>query len=165
MNAALSQLGSFVVLFQHVENAINELTVLLSEADPGVVQILSNGLGYAQRVQAVEALFMRQEHLRGAGGGPNELEFRALIKVLFELGSRRNSLVHANWLHWTNAEGKAGLLRKDERLRRGEAFPKEREEELLAEDFDEDLAILAKALRDLERFRLQVISYLYPESD
>ncbi|HEY0200159.1 MAG TPA: hypothetical protein VGC24_00535 [Burkholderiaceae bacterium] len=165
MNTALTQLGSFIFYFQHVEGAVNELISLLSHADPDVAKILTNGLGYAQRVQAIEALFIRQEHLRGAGGGANEEKFRALCKVLLEAGTRRNYFVHSRWMHWINVEGRTGLLRRDERLHRGEAFLKEREEGLQAEDFEKDLATLETALRDLESFRLQVIDLLYPESD
>src|SRR3569832_1162064 len=102
VNSALHQLGSFIVYFQPVEGAVNELIELLSEVDTSVVQIMTNALGYAERVRTADALFIWEEALRGVEIGDDERQFRKLCFDLLTLGSRRNHFVHSRWFHWTD---------------------------------------------------------------
>jgi hypothetical protein len=57
-----------------------------------------------------------------------------------------------------------GLLRKNSRLSAKKGECEELEEELQPEAFDDDLQRLASAAANLERFRLQVIDWLYPNN-
>lgn len=79
-----------------------------------------------------------------------------------KLSTRRNEMVHSKYHHWTNVDGKAGLLRKNSKLRASKGVREKDEEELLPEAFDADLKKLSETLAALESFRLRVIDWQYP---
>lgn len=159
---AYRQLGKFIVSFQHAEDAINEILVLLSKADDDeAVRILMNELGYSQRLKTVDALFTRFVDLRQDSDKSETVEFHKLIGDLGNLGTRRNEFVHSKYVPWRNVEGAWGLIRKNSRFH--QRIREEREEELLPGAFDADLERVQLALRRLEEFRLRILDWLYPD--
>jgi len=156
------QIGKFIVLFQDVEEAINEIIVLLVNVDNEAVLILINELGYAQRLKTADVMFGRFVDLNGDSKLPTKAEFQYLIVKLMKLGERRNALVHSKYMPWINIEGVAGLIRKNSKFRKG--IRKQEEEELLSETFTDDLHALAVALEEIEAFRSRVIDRLYPDA-
>ncbi|MBA3756477.1 MAG: hypothetical protein H0X02_09720 [Nitrosomonas sp.] len=64
---------------------------------------------------------------------------------------------------WFNVEGKEGLLRKNSILRAKIGGRKEQEEELQPDAFDKDLSRLNATAEKLEKFRLQIIGWKYPD--
>lgn len=159
--SALHQLGTFVVYFQHVEAAINELIALLSGVNEDVLDILINNLGYAERVRTADALVTRLERLAGRPESKWQKGFHALCERLLKLGTRRNHFVHSRWFHWINTEGQPGLLRRNARVTARTALIDETEEELQPEAFEADLENLPAVLRELEVFRQQVLDLKY----
>ncbi len=162
---AYHQLGRFIVGFQHIENAVTELLVSLDDTDSEAVLILVNELGYSQRLRTADVLFSRFVDLRSNTDPANKATFHDLMGKLAKLGERRNQLVHSRYNDWINVHGKQGLLRTNSRLSSKEGKRQELEEELQPEAFDDDLERLASAGTELERFRLQVIDWLYPPAE
>jgi len=64
---------------------------------------------------------------------------------------------------WLDVHGEEGLLRTNAKLRGSKGQREEKEEELQPAAFDADLQRLAIAAEALEKFRLQIIDWLYPE--
>jgi len=151
-----------LVGFQHLENAVTELLVLLDDTDSEAVLILVNELGYSQRLKTADVLFSRFVDLRKNTDPACKTAFHDLMVELGKLGQRRNELVHSRYNDWINIEGKLGLLRTNSRLSAKKGEHLELEEELQPEAFDSDLQRLNSAATELERFRLQVIDWLYP---
>jgi hypothetical protein len=114
---AYHQLGQFIVTFQHLEDAVNNLLVLMANTDDGVVRILANDLEYGKRLNTTDALFARFVDLRNNTQVGAKAEFHKLMVELRELGERRNDLVHSRYDHWLNVHGKEGLLRTNAKLR------------------------------------------------
>jgi hypothetical protein len=110
---AYHQIGKFIVLFQDVEAAINEILVLLVNVDSEAVLILINGLECSQRLKTADVLFGRFVDLNGDSELSAKAEFHELIVKLMRLGERRNVLVHSKYMPWINIEGLAGLIRKN----------------------------------------------------
>ena len=161
---AYHQLGKFTVDFQHIETAVNDLLCLLTEpSDSEAVSILINELEYSQRLKTVDVLFARFIDLRREPDLTDKPEFHKLIVELVKLGERRNDLVHSKYFHWINFEGKTGLIRENSKLRGSKGMREQQEEELLPEAFNADLKALSSASQNLEKFRLKVIDYLYPD--
>lgn len=158
---AYHQLGRFIVDFQHLEYALTELLVLLDDTDSEAVLILANELAYSQRLRTADVLFSRFVDLRRNTDPSSKSAFHELMIEFGKLGERRNELVHSHYSNWINIEGREGLLRTNSRLRAKKGEREELEEELQAEAFDGDLQRLARAATELERFRLQVIDWLY----
>lgn len=159
---AYHQLGRFIVGFQHLENAVTEILVLLDNTDSEAVLILVNELAYSQRLRTADVLFSRFVDLRNNTDPASKAAFHDLMGELGKLGQRRNELVHSRYNDWVNIEGRVGLLRTNSRLSVKKGERQELEEELQPEAFDGDLQRLALVAAELERFRLQVIDWLYP---
>ncbi len=162
---AQHQLGEFIVLFQHAETSINELLVLLSQADDEAIRILVNELGYSQRLKTVDVLFSRFVDLRRNPDLPAKAAFHELMVELGELGARRNKLVHSTYMTWIDAAGAVGLFRQNSRLRDSKGTREQEEEELLPDAFNKDIESLYVALQELGKFRLKIIDWICPDEN
>ena len=160
---AYHQLGRFVVAFQHLEDSVNDILVLLANTDDAVVRILANDLEYGKRLNTADVLFARFVDLRNNTRVAAKAEFHKLMVELRDLGERRNDLVHSRYNPWLNVDGKEGLLRRNSKLRGSKGEREETEEELQPQAFDGDLQRLSVAGAALEKFRLEVIDWLHPE--
>ncbi len=132
MNAptAYHQLGQFIVKFQHLENVVNNLIVMMANTNDSVVQILTNDLEYGKRLNTADVLFAYFVDLRNNTQPEMKAEFHKLMVELRELGERRNDLVHSRYNPWLNVEGNEGLLRTNSKLRGSKGEREEKEEEL-----------------------------------
>ena len=160
---AYHQLGRFVVDFQHLEDSVNDILVLLANTDDAVVRILANDLEYGKRLNTTDVLFARFVDLRNNTRVAARAEFHKLMVELHDLGERRNDLVHSRYNPWLNVDGKEGLLRRNSKLRGSKGEREETEGELQPQAFDGDLQRLSVAGAALEKFRLEVIDWLHPE--
>ena len=160
---AYHQLGRFVVAFQHLEDSVNDILVLLANTDDAVVRILANDLEYGKRLNTADVLFARFVDLRNNTRVAAKAEFHKLMVELRDLGERRNDLVHSRYNPWLNVDGKEGLLRRNSKLRGSKGEREETEEALQPQAFDGDLQSLSVAGAALENFRLEVIDWLHPE--
>jgi hypothetical protein len=142
---AYHQLGKFVVAFQHIEAAINDILVLLAHADDAFIFILINELEYAQRAKTADVLFARFVDVRRGIDPSLKAEFHTLMTELGKLGERRNELVHSRYSEWVNVSGDSGLLRENAKLRASKGIREELEEELLPDAFNPDLDRVGKA--------------------
>lgn len=159
---AYHQIGKFIALFQHAEDGINEILLLLAGPDSEATRILINELEYSKRIKTADVLFSRFTDLRSGDNKDAKAEFHRLINDLNRLGERRNDIVHSRWTDWVNVNGASGLIRENSKLRASRGIREEEQEELLPEAFSADLANLSKALQSLEDFRLKIIDWLYP---
>ncbi|HYN54834.1 MAG TPA: hypothetical protein VES38_09025, partial [Methylotenera sp.] len=87
---AYHQLGRFIVGFQHIEDALNNLLVLMSsDIDESVVQILTNDLEYGKRLNTADVLFAHFVDIRNNTRMEAKTEFHKLMVELRNLGERR----------------------------------------------------------------------------
>lgn len=159
---AYHQLGRFIVAFQHLEGAVNELLELLSGDDCEATRILVNDLEYSKRLKTVDVLFAHFVDIRTNTDQASKAEFHKLTVKLHKLGERRNDMVHSRYYRWIDVYGKEGLLRRNSKLRGIAGQREESEEEFQSETFDADLECLDRASARLEEFRLKVIDWRYP---
>lgn len=159
---AYHQIGRFIVTFQHIESAVNDILVLLAGDDSETVSILVNELAYAQRLKTVDVMLARIVELQRVPDVVAKDEFHKLIVCLGKLGERRNAIVHSKYHHWRNIQGSMGLIRQNSILRSSLGKRVEDEEELQPESFNADFAQLDDALQRLEVFRLKAIDWRYP---
>ncbi|APW41821.1 hypothetical protein [Rhodoferax saidenbachensis] len=162
---AYHQLGQFIVAFQHLEGAVNDLFELLAGGDCEATRILVNDLEYGKRLNTADVLFARFVDIRTNTDPAAKTEFHNLMVELRALGERRNDMVHSRYHRWIDAGGSEGLLRQNSKLRGKAGEREESEEELQPAAFDADLERLAQSAAKLERFRLKVIDWLYPGVD
>jgi hypothetical protein len=127
-------------------------------------QIHDTTLEYSKRVKTTYVMFARFVDLQREPDEAAKADFRKLMVELGKLGERRNDIVHSKYTSWVNVEGAAGLIRESSKLRVRKGTREDEEEELLPEAFAADFERLSVALQSLERFRLRVIDWLYPEN-
>jgi hypothetical protein len=72
---AYHQLGLFIVNFQHLEGAVNDLLELLAGGDSEVTLILANDLEYSKRLNTADVLFARFVDLRTNTEPASKAEF------------------------------------------------------------------------------------------
>ena len=89
-------------------------------------------------------------------------EFHKLMVEIDKLGTRRNEIVHSTYVYWVNVEGSDGLLRQNSKLRGSEGIRDLNEEKLLPGAIESDGDKVAVVLQKLEKFRLQIVEWLYP---
>ncbi|MFZ6643787.1 hypothetical protein ACO0LL_28950 [Undibacterium sp. TC4M20W] len=159
------QLGKFVVRFQQLEHAVNNLIVLLSQSNDSVIRIVANDLEYSKRLSTTDVLFSYFLDIRHIQDTNIKKNFHSLITRLSKLGQRRNELVHSSYNSWIDVNGANGLLRKNSHLSGSKGERIEDEEELLPDAFDADIVKLEAAAIDLEKFRMQIIDWLYPDEN
>lgn len=160
---AYHQIGKFIVLFQDVEAEVKEILVLLTEADGEMVSILINDLEFSKRLSSADVIFSRFVDLRSGTDKAAKPEFHKLMTDLNKLGERRNEIVHSQYVDWVNIDGAKGLIRENSKNRGSKGIREKKEEELLPEAFETDFANLYSALQSLEKFRLRIIDWLYPD--
>lgn len=160
-NAAFHQLGLFVYSFQSVEREVEEIILLLMEADEEMVAILMSELDFSQKLRTVDVLFSRFIDVRRGISVDEKTSFHKLVSRIIKLCERRNEIVHSKYYTWQNIEGKLGLLRQNSKLRASKGVREESEEELLPEAFDVDEKNISECLSDLDRYRLKVLNWLY----
>ena len=158
-----SELGRFVVLFQGVEENLNDVIRLLMRAkDEEMVNIALVPYGYRNKLDVSSALLKRFLDCHDVERAEDEFEgYQALLKRLSKLGSRRNALVHSTYYEWSDVDGQAGLLRQNSRLQAKKGLSEE-EESLLPDSFSSDFETLREAARELESYRLKIITWVYP---
>ncbi len=162
-STAYHQLGKFIVIFQHLEDEINSLLILMANADCEVVRILVNELEYHKRLKTADVLFSRYIDIRPNTDPTQKKEFHNLMTELGKLAERRNELVHSKYNPWINIDGIEGLLRTNSKLRSNKGEREEQEEELQPEAFHADIERLHAAANIIEKFRIKIIDWNYSE--
>ena len=162
-SAPYLQIGRFVVMFQHAEQQLTELLVLMANADDEFIRILVNELEYTKRVKTTDVMFGRFVDLLREPDQSAKQQFHDLMTELLKLGERRNEIVHSKYTLFINVKGLAGLRRKNSKLVASKGQRNVQEEDLLPESFANDLERLSTAQKSLETFRLKILDWLYPE--
>lgn len=158
------QLGKFIFLFQMVERQIEDIIILLAEAkeDDEMISILMNELGFYEKLKATDVMFASFIEVRSVEGNVKK-EFHKKIDEIVELCKRRNDMVHSKYRSLLNVEGRIGLLRENSKLKPSKGIREKMEEELMSEDFTDDLNKISRVSNDLESYRLKIIGWLFPD--
>ncbi|CAN7304589.1 hypothetical protein LJR038_003489 [Acidovorax sp. LjRoot38] len=121
--------------------------VLRRRTKAGHEMILLKGLGALRPPQSVE-----------------KPEFHNLMVEVLKLAKRRNEIVHSKYMRWFNVDGLEGLIRYNSELSGKKGIREEVEEEMLPEKFEEDCSRCALTLMALEKFRVKLIDWEYPDA-
>lgn len=158
------QIGKFIYKFQIIESQINDLILLMADADDEMINILMNELGFFQRVKTSDVMFARFIDVRRGIDTAEKSSFHKTMSSLQKLAERRNDIVHSRYYSLLTTDNRIGLLRQNSRLSGSAGERKESEEELHAEDFIEDFHSLSNASSKLEEFRLKIIDWQYSDA-
>jgi len=158
------QIGKFIFKFQIIESQINDLVVLMADADDEMINILMNELGFFRRVKTLDVMFARYVDVRRGINTTEKTNFHRIMSSLQKLAERRNDIVHSRYYSLLTTDNRIGLLRKNSKLSASSGERKESEEELHAEDFMKDFQSLSNASNKLEEFRLKIIGLGYPDA-
>jgi hypothetical protein len=85
-----------------------------------------------------------------------------LVSDLQKIATRRNEIIHTIYFHWTTADGEAGLLGQNSKLRGSKGEREQSEVELLPKGLGEELGNLNSTYGRLDSYRLKIIEWVYP---
>jgi hypothetical protein len=158
-----AQLGHFVVTFQAVEEAMVELTVQVVNADPEHIATLTAELEFNGKARALDVIFARFAQIYGLSDKSPHPEFHGLVKRIQELATKRNDLVHSFYHYLITVEGNLALSRMPTKLKPSEGLREQPPEDILPSCLESEITKMKQILRELEKYRLQVIDALGPD--
>ena len=158
-NPIYNKLGEYIVSFQNAENQINELIILLVDADDVYIQILLNDHTFSSRLKIADVIFSRFIDVKLIIES-QKTDFHKLIIRLMKQGERRNDYVHSSYCSWLNISGELGFIKENTKLRSSKGLLESNEEELLKISFNNDLEEINQILLEIEKFRIQVVDCL-----
>ncbi len=144
-----------------MESQVNDLIVLMADADDEMINILMNELGFFQRIKTSDVMFARYVDIRRDIDEGEKEKFHKVMSSLQKLAERRNDLVHSRYSSFLTTDKRTGLLRQNSKLSASKGMRQESEEELYAEDFVKDFEAQSLASNKLEEYRLKVIDWKY----
>ena len=156
------QLGYFIYLFQIVERQIEEIIVLLADSDDEMVGIIMSELGLSEKLKVIDVMFARFIDVKKIDSNAKK-DFHGKIEEVIDLSKRRNDIVHSKYRSLLNVDGDIGLLRENSKLKPSKGIRQEVKEELMPEDFSDDLKLINSSMNDLEAYRLKIIDWMYPD--
>jgi len=160
-NGSFHQLGFFVYSFQMVEQQVEDIIVLLMNADDEMVAIFMSELDFSEKLKTVDVLFSRFIDVRRELKGADKKAFHKVISQVIKLCERRNEILHSKYDTYQNVDGRLGLIRQNSRLRASKGVREMSEEELLPEALDTDVKNISSCLEELEVYRLKVLDWIY----
>lgn len=150
------KLGEFLYRFQIVEAQLEEIIILLANADDELVEILIAELDFSRKLRVVDVMFSRFVDIKG-WAPEKKREFHKVVLSVTSLSVRRNELVHSKYRSLLAVNGDVGLLRTNARLKPNRGIIDRVEEEIFSGDLDQDFLNVDQAMNDLEQYRLQLI--------
>lgn len=161
----LAQLGNFVLMFQSVEAAMVELTVELVGADPEYVATLIAELQFDSKARSLDVIFTRYAQIHDLSQEAPHPEFHRLMGRIQKLATRRNDLVHSFYGLLITVDGEAALARQPTKLKPSKGLREKEGEDILASGLEAEILEISSILRELEKYRLQVIGSKYPDNE
>jgi alpha-D-ribose 1-methylphosphonate 5-triphosphate synthase subunit PhnI len=133
--------------------------------DREIVKILVHELEFGKRVSTADVLFSYVVRQRFPEQTDHIKDFHTLAEDIVQLSKRRNDLVHSNYSRWIDIMGREGLVRSNSKFKPSKSTRLDIDEDLLPESFSKDHEEVAVVIRRLERFRLLLIEWHYPDVD
>jgi len=154
------QLGKFIVLFQNIEEQIDDLILLLTNSDDELISILINQMEFSQKIKKLDVIFARFVDKKENTGKFDKNDFHSFINKVIKQCERRNALVHSRYYSWLNIEGKEGLLRENAKNSAKKGLREIKEEEILPEDLAKDIEKIEEYIENFDKHRNRITDWL-----
>ncbi len=157
------ELGKFIVLFQTMDNAVNDIIYHISGNKRFVAEAFITKTEFASKMEIADVIFSHFIDITANTEEKAKGEFHSLMNRCKKIGQERNVIVHSVYYPLTKVDGSKRLIQKNPRLKfRGGAHISENDKELALEDFEQINKKIIEVLKEIEKFRLKLINWKYP---
>lgn len=157
-NSLYHKFGKFIIDFQTIEGAIEEIIVEIVNGNEEFVSILITPYDFQSRLKAVDLLFSR--YVKERTISDSEIDsFKKIISECNKLSTLRNDLVHSKYSELVD-EGKViCLIRANTKLDRKQTERTYELEDLTHETLNESLNKIEILLGSLEEYRQKLVKW------
>lgn len=157
------ELGKFVVLFQTMDNAINNLIHYLADDKQFIAEAFIAKTEFTAKMEIADVIFTNYIEITANTDRKEKEKFHSLMNKCKKIGRERNIIVHSVYYPLTKVDGTKRLIQQNPRLKfEGGSHIDINDKELALEDFEKINLKITDALEEIERFRLKLIDYNCP---
>ncbi len=157
------ELGKFVVLFQTLDNAVNEIIYQISDTKVYVAETFITKTEFTAKMEVADVIFSHYVDITANTDSKSKKEFHSLMNKCKKIGQERNVVVHSVYYPLTKVDGSKRLIQQNPRLKFKDGSKiSVNDKELSLEDFENLNIKITHALEELEKFRLKLIDWEYP---
>jgi hypothetical protein len=158
------ELGKFVVLFQTMDSVVNEIIYQISDGKSYVAEAFITKTEFTAKMEIADVIFTHYVDITANTNSDSKNEFHSLMNRCKKIGQDRNIIVHSVYYPLTKIDGSKRLIQQNPRLRFKDGSEiSVNDKELCLEDFENLNIKITSALNELEKFRIKIIDWKYPE--
>ena len=157
------EFGKFVVLFQTMDNAINEIIYQISDNKEYVAAAFITKTAFKAKIEIADVIFSHYADITANTDADAKDEFHSLMNKCEKIGQERNVIVHSTYYPLTKIDGSKRLIQQNPRLKfKGGSKISQNDKELSIEDFENLNFRIIEVLEDIEKFRIKLVDWKYP---
>jgi len=157
------ELGRFIVLFQTMDNAVNEIIFQLSGNKEYIAEAFITKTEFTAKLEIADVIFSHYVNITAITDEKAKDEFHSLMNKCIEIAKERNIMVHSIYYPLTKVDGSMRLIQQNPRLKfKGGSHISINDKELALEDFKKINEKIILMLEAIEKFRLKLVDWKYP---
>lgn len=155
------QLGRFVVMFQSLEDAVQEIIILIAGKKEYVAKAFLTRTEFHSKVEIADVIFTHFAEITANTDASAKDEFHKLMNACKDVGEDRNNIVHSVYSSLTKVDGSIVLLQENRKLRfKGGSRILNNERALSADDLKKYCDDVNELLGKIEAYRLKLIAWM-----
>ncbi len=157
------ELGKLIVLFQIMDNAINDLIYHIADSKQFVAEAFITKTEFSSKIEIADVIFSHFIDISTNTDDAAKEKFHSLMNKCKKIGQERNVIVHSVYYPLTKVDGTKRLIQQNPRLKfKGGSHISPNDKELAIEDFVKINTKISEVLEEIEKFRLKLIDWNYP---
>jgi len=157
------ELGNFIVLFQTMDNAVNDVIYHISGNKGFVAEAFITKTEFTSKMEIADVIFSHFIDTTTDTDEEAKGEFHSLMNRCKKIGTERNVIVHSIYYPLTKVDGSEQLIQKNPRLKfKGGPHISDNDKELAIEDFEQINKKITEVIEEIDKFRLKLIAWKYP---
>jgi len=157
------ELGKFIVLFQTMDNAVNDIIYHIADTKVYLAETFIAKTEFTSKMEIADVIFTHFVDITANTEKDAKDEFHKLMNKCNKIGKERNVIVHSVYYPLTKVDGSKRLIQQNPRLKfKGGSHTSTNDKELALEDFEQINKKIIVVLGELEKFRLKLIDWEYP---
>ena len=157
------ELGKFIVLFQTMDNVVNEIIYHISGKTAFVTEAFITKTEFSSKMEIADVIFSHYIDITTNTNEEAKGEFHSLMNRCKKIGKERNVIVHSVYYPLTKVDGSKSLIQKNPRLKfKGGSHISDNDKELALEYFEQINKKIIEVIGEIEKFRLKLIDWKYP---
>lgn len=154
------ELGKFIVLFQTMDNAVNEIIYYISGNKGFVAEAFITKTEFTSKMEIADVIFSHFIDITAHTDEEAKGEFHSLMNRCKNIGTERNVIVHSIYYPLTKVDGSKRLIQKNLRLKfKGGSHISDNDKELAIENFEQINEKITEVIEEINKFRLKLIDW------